>query len=79
MLAGGNKQALAVALAAGFDFIRAEGFVFAHVADEGLMNACAGDLLRYRRLIGADHIKIFTDIKKKHWLVVIFMLSILHG
>jgi hypothetical protein len=28
ILAGANKEALAVALAAGFDFIRAEGFVF---------------------------------------------------
>ncbi|XP_022598377.1 uncharacterized protein F13E9.13, mitochondrial-like isoform X2 [Seriola dumerili] len=50
----------------GLDFIRAEGFVFSHVADEGLLNACAGDLLRYRRQIGAEHVQIFTDIKKKH-------------
>ena len=50
----------------GLDFMRAEGFVFSHVADEGLLNACAGDLLRYRRQIGAEHIQIFTDIKKKH-------------
>ncbi|XP_054275630.1 uncharacterized protein F13E9.13, mitochondrial isoform X2 [Macrosteles quadrilineatus] len=66
VLAGGNQQALAVALASGFTFIRAEGFVFSHVADEGLMNACAGELLRYRRNIGATNIKIFADIKKKH-------------
>jgi len=46
--------------------MRAEGFVFSHVADEGLLNACAGDLLRYRRQIGAEHVQIFTDIKKKH-------------
>lgn len=51
---------------AGLDFIRAEGFVFSHVADEGLLNACAGDLLRYRKQIGAEHVQIFTDIKKKH-------------
>lgn len=50
----------------GLDFIRAEGFVFSHVADEGLLNACAGELLRYRRCIGAEHVQIFTDIKKKH-------------
>lgn len=50
----------------GLDFIRAEGFVFSHVADEGLLNACAGDLLRYRKQIGAEHVQIFTDIKKKH-------------
>ncbi|XP_068116029.1 uncharacterized protein F13E9.13, mitochondrial-like [Hyperolius riggenbachi] len=66
ILACANQQALAVALAAGLDFIRAEGFVFSHIADEGLVNACAGDLLRYRKAIGAEHIQIFTDIKKKH-------------
>lgn len=66
ILAGANKEALAVALAAGFDFIRAEGFVFGHLADEGWMNSDAGELLRYRKQIGAGHIKIFTDIKKKH-------------
>ncbi|XP_069822322.1 uncharacterized protein F13E9.13, mitochondrial-like isoform X3 [Dendropsophus ebraccatus] len=66
VLACANQQALAVALAAGADFIRAESFVFSHVADEGLVNACAGDLLRYRKAIGADHIQIFADIKKKH-------------
>jgi membrane complex biogenesis BtpA family protein len=66
ILAGANKEALAVALAAGFDFIRAEGFVFGHVADEGWINSDAGELLRYRKQIGAEHIQIFTDIKKKH-------------
>ena len=66
ILAGANKEALAVALAAGYDFIRAEGFVFGHLADEGMMNSDAGELLRYRKMIGADHIKVFTDVKKKH-------------
>lgn len=66
ILAGANREALAAALAADLDFIRAEGFAFAHVADEGVIEACAGDLLRYRRAIGADHIAIYADIKKKH-------------
>lgn len=50
----------------GLDFIRAEGFVFSHVADEGIINACAGNLLRYRKQVGAENIQIFADIKKKH-------------
>jgi membrane complex biogenesis BtpA family protein len=66
ILAGANKAALATAIAAGFDFIRAEGFVFGHLADEGWMNSDAGELLRYRKQIGAEQIKVFTDIKKKH-------------
>ena len=32
--------------AADLQFIRAEGFVFGHVADEGWVEACAGPLLR---------------------------------
>lgn len=66
VLAGANHEALAVALAAEARFIRAEGFVFAHVADEGLLNADAGELLRYRRAIGAEGIAVFADVKKKH-------------
>lgn len=67
VLAGFNQEALAIALASGLQFIRAEGFVFSHVADEGLqLQASAGPLLRYRKQIQADHICILTDIKKKH-------------
>lgn len=67
VLAGANREALAVALAAGAQFVRVENFVFAHVADEGLMSeAAAGPLLRFRRQIGADAIRIWADVKKKH-------------
>ena len=66
VLAGANSFSVAVALAAGASFVRVEGFVFAHVADEGLIEGSAGALLRYRRAIGADHIRVFADIKKKH-------------
>lgn len=66
VLAGANTSALAVALAGDASFVRVEGFVFAHVADEGLIEASAGNLLRYRRAIGADHIRVFADVKKKH-------------
>jgi len=43
-----------------------EGFVFSHVADEGLIDGGAGPLLRYRKSINAEHVQIFCDIKKKH-------------
>lgn len=66
ILAGANEAAIAAAHSAGIDFIRAEGFVFGHLADEGYIDSCAGNLLRYRKNIGAENIKIFTDIKKKH-------------
>lgn len=66
VLAGCNREAIAVAHAAGLDFVRVEGFVFAHVGDEGVIDACAGELLRYRKALGAAEIPVFTDIKKKH-------------
>ncbi len=66
ILAGANKAALAAAHSAGADFIRIEGFVFAHLADEGYIESSAAELLRYRKMIAAQNILIFTDIKKKH-------------
>ncbi len=66
VLAGASSSSLAVALACDASFVRAEGFVFAHVADEGLIEASAGPLLRYRRAIGASHVRVFADVKKKH-------------
>jgi uncharacterized protein len=66
VLAGANLEAMAVAHAAGLDFIRAEGFAFAHVADEGIIESSAAELLRYRRAIGADSIQVWADVKKKH-------------
>jgi membrane complex biogenesis BtpA family protein len=66
VLAGANKAALAVAKAASIDFVRAEGFVFAHTADEGIIEAQAAEIMRYRKQIGAEDILVFTDIKKKH-------------
>lgn len=62
----GNKTALAVAQAAGCDFIRAEGWTYAHVSDKGIAEASAGAVLRYRQHIGAHHLPVFADIKKKH-------------
>lgn len=67
VLAGLNEEAVAIAHACQLQFVRCEAFVFGHVADEGWMDGCAGRLLRYRRLIEADHsVALLTDIKKKH-------------
>jgi len=66
ILAGANIEAMSVAHAANLDFIRAEGYAYAHVADEGLIQASAAELLRFRRQIGASGIEVWTDVKKKH-------------
>lgn len=66
ILAGANIEAMAVAHAAGLDFIRAEGYAYAHVADEGLIQASAAELLRFRKMIGAAGVQVWADVKKKH-------------
>jgi len=66
ILAGANQEAMAVAHAAGLAFIRAEGYAYAHVADEGLIQSSAAALLRYRRVIGATDVQVWADVKKKH-------------
>lgn len=66
VLAGANAAAVAVAHAAGLDFVRAEGFAFAHVADEGWIDSSAAELLRFRRRVGAERVQIWADVKKKH-------------
>ena len=66
ILAAANIEALGVAVAASLDYIRVEAFVFAHVADEGYIEASAPELIRRRWNLKSEHIQIFADIKKKH-------------
>ncbi len=66
ILAGANLEALAVAHAAGLDFVRVDGFAYAHVADEGIIESSAAPLLRFRRHIGAERVQVWADVKKKH-------------
>ncbi len=61
-----NRTALAVAVAAKCDFIRAEGWTYAHVSDKGFADASAGRVVRYREQIGGSRLPIFADIRKKH-------------
>jgi hypothetical protein len=63
----GGRVTLAVALAAGADFIRVCLLTGARVWDTGeLDRGCAAELLRLRKNLGAEHVKIFADVDKKH-------------
>jgi hypothetical protein len=66
VLFAANRTALAVAQAAGLQFVRAEGWTHAHVSDKGVVQAQGGQVRRYQHAIGAEGILVFTDIKKKH-------------
>lgn len=65
VLAAANKEALGCAVAAGAHFIRAEAFAYAHVADEGWIDASAGPLLRTRAALQSD-VVVWADVQKKH-------------
>lgn len=66
MLEAANLEAIELAVAADLDFIRVEGYVFAHIGGAGLIEGCAGRVLRRRKELGAEHIRVFGDIRKKH-------------
>jgi len=65
------KAALAIAYAAGGKFIRVNVFTEAIVGDQGIIEACAPELIRYRRRLGAEEIKIFADVHVKHGALLI--------
>lgn len=66
MLEAANETALEIARAAHLDFLRVEGYVFAHVGGAGIIEGCAGKLLRRRKDLGCEYIRVFADVKKKH-------------
>jgi membrane complex biogenesis BtpA family protein len=66
MLEAANETALEIAYETELDFIRVEGYVFAHIGGAGLIEGCAGKLLRRRKELRCEQIKIFGDVKKKH-------------
>ncbi|WP_153769954.1 BtpA/SgcQ family protein [Labrenzia sp. CE80] len=66
VLANAPIPALAIALAAGASFIRVNQWANAYVANEGFLEGRAGEALRYRSLLRAEHIKVFADSHVKH-------------
>src|SRR3954469_6955481 len=66
VLRNDGRGALAVAHAVGADFIRVNVLCGARVADQGLIQGIAHDLLRERTLLGASNIRTFADVDVKH-------------
>lgn len=66
VLRNDGRGALAVAKAAGAHFIRVNVLCGARVADQGLIQGIAHDLLRERTLLDAGDIRIFADVDVKH-------------
>lgn len=66
VLEAANVTALEIAIQARLDFVRVEGYVFAHVGGAGIIEGCAGKLHRHKHLLGHSDIKFLADVKKKH-------------
>ncbi len=65
VLRNDGRSGLAVAHAAGAQFVRVNVLCGARAADQGVIQAIAHDLLRERAALRAD-VKIFADVDVKH-------------
>ena len=66
VLRNDGQSALAIAHAVGARFIRVNVLCGARVADQGLIQGIAHDLLRERAILEASEIKILADVDVKH-------------
>jgi membrane complex biogenesis BtpA family protein len=66
VLRNDGLSALAVAHACGAEFVRVNVLCGARVADQGLLQGVAHDLLRERALLGAADVKVLADVDVKH-------------
>jgi membrane complex biogenesis BtpA family protein len=63
----GGVALLGIAIAAGASFVRVCMLTGAGVWESGSFDeGCAADLLRRRKELSAEHIKLFADVDKKH-------------
>ncbi len=65
VLRNDGQSALAIAACTGAQFIRVNVLTGVMATDQGLIEGCAYDLLRYRRELGSD-VKILADVLVKH-------------
>jgi uncharacterized protein len=56
---------MAIAHTIGAKFIRVPYYTETYVVDAGMMDSCAGEVLRYRKYLNAN-VKIFADVHIKH-------------
>jgi membrane complex biogenesis BtpA family protein len=66
VLRNDGLSAIAVAHAVGAEFIRVNILCGARVADQGVLQGIAHDLLRERKALGVTNIKILADVDVKH-------------
>lgn len=66
VLRNDGLSALAVAHAVGASYIRVNVLSGACLTDQGIITGKAAELMRYRKQIGAERIKVLADVRVKH-------------
>jgi len=66
VLRNDGMSALAVAHAVGADYIRVNVLSGACLTDQGVITGKAAELMRYRKQIGAEQVKVLADVRVKH-------------
>ncbi|MEE9264244.1 MAG: BtpA/SgcQ family protein [Vicinamibacteria bacterium] len=66
VLRNDGRAALAIAHAVGAQFIRVNVLAGARVTDQGVLEGVAHELLRDRKLLGAEETRILADVNVKH-------------
>lgn len=66
VLRNDGLSALAVAAAVGASYIRVNVLSGASVTDQGVIEGRAAELMRYRKAMGAESIKVLADVRVKH-------------
>ena len=63
-----NSWSAAMAIAAAVDaqYVRINVLGDALASDQGIIQGCASELLRYRKYLGAENVRIFADVDCKH-------------
>jgi uncharacterized protein len=65
VLRNDGRSAMAIAAATGAEFVRVNVLTGVMATDQGMIEGCAYELLRYRRELGCD-VQIFADVLVKH-------------
>ncbi len=66
VLRNGALAAMAIAHAIKARFVRVNVFTEALMTDQGVIEACAHDLIRYRKQLQAEDVQVFADVRSKH-------------
>lgn len=66
VLRNDGLSALAIAAATGASYIRVNVLSGSSATDQGIIQGRAAELMRYRKTLGLEHVKVLADVRVKH-------------